>query len=631
MVNDNPESGGKPDLSGLRTMGGDGPEPAARPAPARPAPEGLAGLPTQQHGDDAAAGPTAQAQGQLFARRYRIEGLIGAGASGAVYRAHDTRMGQDVALKLLHPERLRSEAARRRLLAEALLTRNIRHRNVVAVFDADEADGVAYMVMELLEGQSLRTWANGRLAAASPCTMAEAVAVVEAILDGLEAAHAANVIHRDLKPENVQVTMSNGRLMRLAVLDFGVARATNELAERAGNPLGTAYYMAPEQITAPETVQASADIYSLSCIFYELLAGALPVGHWQPPSRGRKDVPPGIDKLIDDGLSKNRWGRPQTAAEFRDRMREALKPPEPRPEPKPQPAPQPPPQPQPQPQPRAATPPPPQPKAGQPTRPKIDAGGQALPKSVEAWLGDTEDTRPVPFSPGQMTPLSPDAEKQGASLIAKAQAVAEEGRLKFNDGAREAAKAKWIEAQNTFLLAIVRGSVEARYAYARFIEHMYVSIGSRYASVAREWLDAAARAGHVKAMTRLGWLSRSGEGGTRDRAAAWRLFNEAARAGEADALCGVAYMYLDEGKLEEGRKELRAYYEAVRKGGDVNAYALKRLAEMAIEGKGGPKDMNEAKAALTLGARQPFASECRKLMQQHFPMVAAMEKVHWKR
>jgi serine/threonine protein kinase len=229
--------------------------------------------------------------------------------------------------------------------------------------------------------------------------------------------------------------------------------------------------MAPEQITAPETVQASADIYSLSCIFYELLAGALPVGHWQPPSRGRNDVPLGIDKLIDDGLSKNRWGRPQSVAEFRTRMREALKPPAPKPEPKPEPKPQP----APQPQPKAATPsaaPPPQPKAEPPARPKIDIGGQALSKTVESWLGITEESRPVPFSPGRMHPLAPrdvapDAEKQGAALVAKAQAVAEEGRVKFNDGAREAAKAKWITAQQTFLLAIVRGSVEARFAYAR--------------------------------------------------------------------------------------------------------------------------------------------------------------------
>ena len=159
---------------------------------------------------------------------------------------------------------------------------------------------------------------------------------------------------------------------------------------------------------------------------------------------------------------------------------------------------------------------------------------------------------------------------------------------------------------------------------------MYVSIGDRYANVAREWMNAAAEAGHIKAKLRLAWMSRGGQGGPRDHKAARRLFEEAAKAGETDALCGLAYVSLDEGKLEEGRKGLRTYYDAVRKNGDVNSYALKRLAEMALEGKGGPVDKEEAKAALTLGARQPFASECRKLMQQHFPMLAAVEKLSWK-
>ncbi|MDZ4761984.1 MAG: DUF805 domain-containing protein, partial [Alphaproteobacteria bacterium] len=121
---------------------------------------------------------------------------------------------------------------------------------------------------------------------------------------------------RDLKPENVMMLSepTDGGV-RLKLLDFGIARAGGG-ADTGATSLGTRGYMAPEQITAPDAAQPSADLYSLSVMFYELLVGVVPQGHWQPPSHGRGDVPSGIDDLVQKGLSNNPRSRPQTVADY---------------------------------------------------------------------------------------------------------------------------------------------------------------------------------------------------------------------------------------------------------------------------------------------------------------------------
>ena len=261
---------------------------------------------------------------EIFADRYRIVAEIGRGGMGVVYRANDPVTQRDVALKLIRADRLAGKDAVKRLVREGVLARDIRHPNVVAVYDVGEVKGLPFLTMELLEGGSLRAWMQARMRQGRDSSMATAANVIREVLSGLQAAHAQGVIHRDLKPENILLMGEpNDHEARLKILDFGIARAGGG-SDTGSTSLGTLEYMAPEQITAPEAAQTSADFYSLSVMFYELLIGVVPKGHWQPPSGGRSDVPPAIDKLIERGLSNNPRQRQQSAQQYRADLDAAL-------------------------------------------------------------------------------------------------------------------------------------------------------------------------------------------------------------------------------------------------------------------------------------------------------------------
>lgn len=257
--------------------------------------------------------------GSVFADRYAIEELIGRGGMGVVYRANDTLSKTTVALKLIRPERLSGANAVERLISEGITARDIRHPNVVAVYDVGSDQGRPFVSMEYLEGQSLRSWHRKKIQAREDVPLRVAARIVAEILDGLKAAHQAGVVHRDLKPENiVLVGEPTEDSAPLKILDFGIARAAGAALESGtGTGLGTPRYMAPEQITNPDAALPSADLYSLSVLFYELLVDVLPQGHWQPPSGGRSDVPAGIDEVIERGLSNRPANRPQSSAAYR--------------------------------------------------------------------------------------------------------------------------------------------------------------------------------------------------------------------------------------------------------------------------------------------------------------------------
>jgi serine/threonine protein kinase len=262
--------------------------------------------------------------GDVFADRYEVKQLIGEGGMGVVYRAADKITERDVALKLIRADRLAGKDAVARLIREGVTSRDIRHPNVVAVYDVGQVDNQPYMSMEFLSGQSLRSWTRKRLGQSVDCSMMTAANIIAEILSGLDAAHKAGVVHRDLKPENVMlVGEPTDAGASLKLLDFGVARAAGG-SDTGATSLGTRGYMAPEQITAPDAAQPSADLYSLSVMFYELLVGVVPQGHWQPPSAGRRDVPPAIDKLIERGLSNSPRQRPQNVAEYSRALADAM-------------------------------------------------------------------------------------------------------------------------------------------------------------------------------------------------------------------------------------------------------------------------------------------------------------------
>lgn len=266
------------------------------------------------------------AEGAEFAGRYTIREVVGRGGMGVVYRAADRLADKDVALKLIRANRLAGPAAVRRLIAEGITARDIRHKNIVAVYDAGEADGQPFVSMEFLKGQSLRDWHREKIRQRKEIPLRVAARIVAEVLDGLVAAHGAGVIHRDLKPENIMlVEEPSDTAAPLKILDFGIARAAGAaLDSGTGTGLGTPRYMAPEQVTNPDTAGPPADLYSLSVIFYELLVDVLPQGHWQPPSGGRSDVPAGIDRLIETGLANRPASRPQSAAEYRKVLVDAV-------------------------------------------------------------------------------------------------------------------------------------------------------------------------------------------------------------------------------------------------------------------------------------------------------------------
>jgi serine/threonine protein kinase len=260
--------------------------------------------------------------GTVFADRYAIEGTVGQGGMGVVYKAKDEVSGEPLALKLIRPERLSGDVALKRLIDEGITTRKLRHPNIVAVYDVGVSDGQPYVSMEYVEGLSLRSWHREKIQAREDIPLRVAARIIAEILDGLKAAHEAGVIHRDLKPENIILLQEpDDKRAPLRILDFGIARATDASTKTGtGTGLGTPRYMSPEQVTNPDTATPAADLYSLSVLFYELLVDVLPQGHWQPPSGGRSDVPPGIDQLIEQGLSNRPSSRPQSAEEYRARL-----------------------------------------------------------------------------------------------------------------------------------------------------------------------------------------------------------------------------------------------------------------------------------------------------------------------
>lgn len=266
--------------------------------------------------------PAAQvlAPGALFADRYVVERQLGAGGMGVVYVAKDRNTSEDVALKLLHPGLLSGPNAMKRLVAEGVTARQIRHPNIVAVYDIAQAGGQPFLTMEYVKGGSLRNWLKSAMRSSQEVPVATAIGIVKAILAGLAEAHRMNVVHRDLKPENVLLMGEPFQGdYRLKILDFGIAKAmsaTGPVTTTSAGALGTPLYMAPEQRTAPDTVGPSADLYSVSVMLYELLMENPPQGLWEPPSKSRNNVPPALDAVIERGLKTRARDRFQSADDY---------------------------------------------------------------------------------------------------------------------------------------------------------------------------------------------------------------------------------------------------------------------------------------------------------------------------
>jgi serine/threonine protein kinase/Tfp pilus assembly protein PilF len=209
------------------------------------------------------------ARGTVFADRYEIIDKLGAGGMGRVYRAEDTKVKDQVALKLLRPEISADKKTIDRFRNELKVARRIRHKNVTGMYDLGEEKGTHYITMEYVSGEDLRSLIRrvGQL------PVAKSIAIARQVCEGLSEAHRLGIVHRDLKPSNVMIDREgNARIM-----DFGIARSMGETAgvTEAGIMIGTPEYMSPEQAEGRDIDQRS-DIYSLGLILYEMLTGRRP-------------------------------------------------------------------------------------------------------------------------------------------------------------------------------------------------------------------------------------------------------------------------------------------------------------------------------------------------------------------
>ena len=206
--------------------------------------------------------------GVLFGGRYEIQGVLGQGGMGAVYKARDRELDRLIALKVIRPELATDPAILLRFKQELILSRNITHKNVVRIYDLGEAEGIRFISMEYVDGEDLRTL----LKRAGKFSPKDAISIVEQVCRALDCAHSEGVIHRDLKPQNIM----RDKHGRIVVMDFGLARSLGDSGlTQTGALVGTLEYMSPEQAMG-STLDQRSDIFSVGLIFYELLSGKAP-------------------------------------------------------------------------------------------------------------------------------------------------------------------------------------------------------------------------------------------------------------------------------------------------------------------------------------------------------------------
>jgi serine/threonine protein kinase len=246
--------------------------------------------------------------------KYKILEKIGQGASSTVYKGFDAGLGRPVAVKIMSADGGGDETLRKRFEREAQSAARLAHPHIITVYDFGQENDKLYMAMELLEGMDLKQ----AIVEHKLTTLDQQLEVMEQICDGLAFAHANEIIHRDLKPANIRV-LADGQVK---IMDFGLARQAGSDMTRTGLVMGTPYYMSPEQMRG-EHVDARSDIFSLGCVFYELLTGTKPFdaeslhsvlykvlkAEPRPAREVLPDLPVVVSQVLDRALAKDRAQR----------------------------------------------------------------------------------------------------------------------------------------------------------------------------------------------------------------------------------------------------------------------------------------------------------------------------------
>ncbi len=261
--------------------------------------------------------------GRVFSNRYEVLRPIAQGGMAEVFVAHDRLLDRQVALKALFPEFAREPSFVERFRREAQSAAGLSHGNIVAIYDWGQEAGTYFIVMELVQGRSLRDL----IRAEGPLDAHQAAEIAAEIGSALGYAHRSGIVHRDVKPGNVLITSTGG----VKVTDFGIARAgTADGLTQTGSVMGTATYFSPEQAQG-HSVDGRSDVYSLGVVLYEMVTGIAPFTgdtpvavaykHVReaavPPSRRNPDVPPDLEQIILTAMHKDPAGRYQTAEDLR--------------------------------------------------------------------------------------------------------------------------------------------------------------------------------------------------------------------------------------------------------------------------------------------------------------------------
>ncbi|MBI2760916.1 MAG: serine/threonine protein kinase [Chloroflexi bacterium] len=261
--------------------------------------------------------------------RYQIRQRLGAGGFATVYRAYDSSLDREVALKVLHPHLASDAGIRERFVREGRALARVKHPNVVGVYDTGEVDGAVYLATELIEGRSLSEIAEQM----GPLPLPDVLSITEQMAGALAAVHARNLVHRDVKPANILI---EDETRRAVLLDLGVARDLTNVSLTGSLLMGTPGFMAPEQVAAGGQVSPQTDVYQLAATVYSLLSGRAPfegdtvpvldaIMRAAPPYLGdlRPDLPPAVAATVTEAMAKNPERRPDGVRSFADQFRAA--------------------------------------------------------------------------------------------------------------------------------------------------------------------------------------------------------------------------------------------------------------------------------------------------------------------